>query len=96
MDPAGAGFEPRYVILLHLAVIITLSIAAVAAYIYFGSAKIATIAEINSEIAGRGDSAKRSLSSLGAPALAFLAGYGVEAVFRKLDGLAGRLSPGRK
>ena len=28
------------------------------------------------------------VSSLGAPALAFLAGYGVEAVFRMLDGLA--------
>ena len=28
------------------------------------------------------------VSSVGAPALAFLAGYGVEAVFRMLDGLA--------
>jgi hypothetical protein len=36
------------------------------------------------------------VSSLGAPALAFLAGYGVGAVFRKLDGLAGQFSPGRK
>ena len=36
------------VVLLHLAVVITLSIAALAAYIYFGSAKIANIAEINS------------------------------------------------
>jgi 4-amino-4-deoxy-L-arabinose transferase-like glycosyltransferase len=37
------------VVLLHLAVVITLSIAAIAAYIYFGSAKIANIAEINSQ-----------------------------------------------
>jgi hypothetical protein len=33
------------------------------------------------------------VSSLGAPALAFLAGYGVEAVFRMLDGLANQFSP---
>jgi 4-amino-4-deoxy-L-arabinose transferase-like glycosyltransferase len=33
------------------------------------------------------------VSSLGAPALAFLAGYGVEAVFRMLDGLADQFSP---
>jgi hypothetical protein len=32
------------------------------------------------------------VSSLGAPALAFLAGYGVEAVFRMLDGLADQIS----
>jgi 4-amino-4-deoxy-L-arabinose transferase-like glycosyltransferase len=36
------------------------------------------------------------VSSLGAPALAFLAGYGVEAVFRMLDGLADQFSPARK
>ena len=36
------------------------------------------------------------VSSLGAPALAFLAGYGVEAVFRLLDGLADQFSPARK
>ena len=36
------------------------------------------------------------LSSLGAPALAFLAGYGVESVFRTLDGLAEQFSPARK
>ena len=33
------------------------------------------------------------VSSLGAPALAFLAGYGVEAVFRLLDSLADQFSP---
>jgi hypothetical protein len=33
---------------------------------------------------------------LGAPALAFLAGYGVEAVFRLLDGLADQFSAARK
>jgi hypothetical protein len=32
------------------------------------------------------------VSSLGAPALAFLAGYGVEAVFRLLDSLAEQFS----
>jgi 4-amino-4-deoxy-L-arabinose transferase-like glycosyltransferase len=36
------------------------------------------------------------VSSLGAPALAFLAGYGVEVVFRLLDGLADQFSPARK
>jgi 4-amino-4-deoxy-L-arabinose transferase-like glycosyltransferase len=36
------------------------------------------------------------VSSLGAPALAFLAGYGVEAVFRMLDGLADQFSPARR
>ena len=36
------------------------------------------------------------VSSLGAPALAFLAGYGVEAVFRMLDGLAEHFSSARK
>jgi hypothetical protein len=36
------------------------------------------------------------ISSLGAPALAFLAGYGVEPVFRMLDGLAEQFSPARK
>jgi hypothetical protein len=36
------------------------------------------------------------VSSLGAPALAFLAGYGVEAVFRLLDGLADQFSSARK
>jgi hypothetical protein len=36
------------------------------------------------------------VSSLGAPALAFLAGYGVESVFRMLDGLAEQFSPARK
>jgi hypothetical protein len=36
------------------------------------------------------------ISSLGAPALAFLAGYGVESVFRMLDGLAEQFSPARK
>ena len=33
------------------------------------------------------------VSSLGAPALAFLAGYEVEAVFRMLDGLADQFFP---
>ena len=37
-----------------------------------------------------------SASSLGAPALAFLAGYGVETVFRMLDGLAEQFSSARK
>jgi hypothetical protein len=37
-----------------------------------------------------------AISSLGAPALAFLAGYGVESVFRMLDGLAEQFSPARK
>jgi hypothetical protein len=36
------------------------------------------------------------VSSLGAPALAFLAGYGVEAVFRMLDGLADQISAARR
>ena len=36
------------------------------------------------------------VSSLGAPALAFLAGYGVEAVFRMLDGLADQFSSAKK
>jgi hypothetical protein len=36
------------------------------------------------------------VSSLGAPALAFLAGYGVESVFRMLDGLAEQFSPAGK
>ncbi len=36
------------------------------------------------------------VGSLGAPALAFLAGYGVEAVFRMLDGLADQFSTSRK
>jgi hypothetical protein len=36
------------------------------------------------------------VSSLGAPALAFLAGYGVEIVFRMLDGLAEQFSSARK
>jgi hypothetical protein len=36
------------------------------------------------------------VSSLGAPALAFVAGYGVESVFRMLDGLAEQFSPARK
>jgi hypothetical protein len=36
------------------------------------------------------------VSSLGAPALAFIAGYGVESVFRMLDGLAEQFSPARK
>ncbi len=36
------------------------------------------------------------VSALGAPALAFLAGYGVEAVFRLLDGLADQFSAARK
>jgi hypothetical protein len=36
------------------------------------------------------------ISSLGAPALAFVAGYGVEPVFRLLDGLAEQFSPARK
>jgi hypothetical protein len=36
------------------------------------------------------------VSSLGAPALAFLAGYGVETVFRMLDGLAEQFSSARK
>jgi hypothetical protein len=36
------------------------------------------------------------VSSLGAPALAFLAGYGVESVFRLLDGLAEQFSPAGK
>jgi hypothetical protein len=35
-------------------------------------------------------------SSLGAPALAFLAGYGAEVVFRMLDGLAAQFSPAGK
>jgi hypothetical protein len=37
-----------------------------------------------------------SASSLGAPALAFLAGYGVETVFRMLDGLAEQFSFAKK
>ena len=37
-----------------------------------------------------------SASALGAPALAFLAGYGVETVFRMLDGLAEQFSSARK
>ena len=37
-----------------------------------------------------------SASSLGAPALAFLAGYGVETVFQMLDGLAEQFSSARK
>ncbi len=36
------------------------------------------------------------VGSLGVPALAFLAGYGVEVVFRMLDGLAEQFSPKRK
>ncbi len=36
------------------------------------------------------------IGALGAPALAFLAGYGVEAVFRMLDGLADQFSAARK
>ena len=36
------------------------------------------------------------VSSLGAPALAFLAGYGVETVFRMLDGLAEQFSIAKK
>jgi hypothetical protein len=36
------------------------------------------------------------IGSLGAPALAFLAGYGVEVVFRMLDGLAEQFSPTQK
>jgi site-specific DNA recombinase len=36
------------------------------------------------------------LGALGAPGLAFLAGYGVEVVFRMLDGLAAQFSPARK
>jgi hypothetical protein len=36
------------------------------------------------------------VSSLGAPALAFLAGYGVETLFRMLDGLAEQFSSARK
>jgi hypothetical protein len=36
------------------------------------------------------------VSSLGAPALAFLAGYGVETVFRMLDGLAEQFSSAKK
>jgi hypothetical protein len=36
---------------------------------------------------------RNPVSSLGAPALAFLAGYEVEAVFRMLDGLADQFSP---
>ena len=36
------------------------------------------------------------VSSLGAPALAFVAGYGVESVFRMLDGLAEQFSPAQK
>ena len=36
------------------------------------------------------------VSSLGAPALAFIAGYGVESVFRMLDGLAEQFSPAQK
>jgi hypothetical protein len=36
------------------------------------------------------------ISSLGAPALAFLAGYGVETIFRMLDGLAEQFSSARK
>ena len=37
-----------------------------------------------------------SASTLGAPALAFLAGFGVETVFRMLDGLAEQFSSARK
>jgi hypothetical protein len=48
IQPARA-LSRAMVVLLHLAVIITLSIAALAAYIYFGSAKIANLAEINSQ-----------------------------------------------
>jgi hypothetical protein len=36
------------------------------------------------------------IGALGAPALAFLVGYGVEVVFRMLDGLAEQFSPARK
>jgi hypothetical protein len=36
------------------------------------------------------------IGALGAPALAFLAGYGVEAVFRLLDGMAEQFSAARK
>jgi hypothetical protein len=36
------------------------------------------------------------VSSLGAPALAFLAGYGVESMFRMLDGLAEQFTPAPK
>ena len=58
------GLRRAMVVLLHLAVVITLSIAALAAYIYFGSAKIANIAEINSQFkfAGQGDSPRRGCS----------------------------------
>ena len=49
---------------------------------------------------GSGNAAEQvivnSASSLGAPALAFLAGYGVETVFRMLDGLAEQFSSARK
>jgi hypothetical protein len=48
IQPARA-LRRAMVVLLHLAVLITLAIAALAAYIYFGSAKIANIAEINSQ-----------------------------------------------
>ena len=48
IQPARA-LSRAMVVLLHLAVVITLAIAALAAYIYFGSAKIANIAEINSQ-----------------------------------------------
>ena len=37
-----------------------------------------------------------SASALGAPALAFLAGFGVETVFRMLDGLAEQFSSAKK
>ena len=36
------------------------------------------------------------VTSLGAPALAFLAGYSVETIFRMLDGLAEQFSSTRK
>jgi hypothetical protein len=43
-----------------------------------------------------GDAIGCKLEALGAPALAFLAGYGVETVFRMLDGLAEQFSSAKK
>ncbi|HZC56532.1 MAG TPA: hypothetical protein VE396_10890 [Xanthobacteraceae bacterium] len=45
---------------------------------------------------GQAEVITNPIGALGAPALAFLAGYGVEAVFRLLDGMADQFSAARK
>ena len=49
MGPDGAGLEPRHDGNVILAVIITLSIATLAAYIYLGNAKVANLTDIKAQ-----------------------------------------------